>query len=78
MKFLVTGAAGFIGANVSKRLLDAGHQVIGIDNLNDYYDVSLKLARWTCSNPTISFSTSWIWQTVKEWPRCSLMRNLTA
>jgi UDP-glucuronate 4-epimerase len=45
MKFLVTGAAGFIGANVSKRLLDAGHQVIGIDNLNDYYDVSLKLAR---------------------------------
>jgi UDP-glucuronate 4-epimerase len=45
MKFLVTGAAGFIGANVSKRLLEAGHQVVGIDNLNDYYDVSLKLAR---------------------------------
>ena len=45
MKFLVTGAAGFIGANVSKRLLEAGHQIVGIDNLNDYYDVSLKLAR---------------------------------
>ena len=45
MKFLVTGAAGFIGANVSKRLLEAGHQVVGIDNLNDYYDVGLKLAR---------------------------------
>ena len=45
MKFLVTGAAGFIGANVSKRLLEAGHLVVGIDNLNDYYDVSLKLAR---------------------------------
>jgi UDP-glucuronate 4-epimerase len=45
MKFLVTGAAGFIGANVCKRLLDAGHQVTGIDNLNDYYDVNLKLAR---------------------------------
>ncbi|WP_312669888.1 NAD-dependent epimerase [Pseudescherichia sp.] len=45
MKFLVTGAAGFIGSNVSKRLLDAGHQVIGIDNLNDYYDVNLKQAR---------------------------------
>ena len=45
MKFLVTGAAGFIGANVSKRLLEAGHQVVGIDNLNDYYDVQLKKAR---------------------------------
>lgn len=45
MKFLITGAAGFIGAYVSKRLLDAGHQVVGIDNLNDYYDVSLKQAR---------------------------------
>jgi len=45
MKFLVTGAAGFIGSHVSKRLLDAGHQVIGIDNLNDYYDPNLKLAR---------------------------------
>lgn len=45
MKFMVTGAAGFIGSHVSKRLLDAGHQVVGIDNLNDYYDVNLKLAR---------------------------------
>lgn len=45
MKYLVTGAAGFIGFHVSKRLLEAGHQVIGIDNLNDYYDVSLKQAR---------------------------------
>jgi UDP-glucuronate 4-epimerase len=45
MKFLVTGAAGFIGFHVSGRLLDAGHQVVGIDNLNDYYDVSLKEAR---------------------------------
>lgn len=45
MKYLVTGAAGFIGFYVSKRLLAAGHSVIGIDNLNDYYDVNLKLAR---------------------------------
>ncbi|MGK9172867.1 NAD-dependent epimerase [Yokenella regensburgei] len=45
MKFLVTGAAGFIGFHVSERLLQAGHQVTGIDNLNDYYDVSLKQAR---------------------------------
>ncbi len=45
MKVLVTGSAGFIGSNVSSRLLDAGHEVIGLDNLNDYYDVGLKKAR---------------------------------
>ncbi|WP_410015251.1 NAD-dependent epimerase [Sodalis sp. C49] len=45
MKFLVTGAAGFIGYHVSRRLLADGHQVIGIDNLNDYYDVRLKQSR---------------------------------
>ncbi|HCM7227210.1 TPA: NAD-dependent epimerase [Klebsiella aerogenes] len=45
MKFLVTGAAGFIGFHVCKRLLEAGHEVVGIDNMNDYYDVSLKQAR---------------------------------
>ena len=45
MKYLVTGAAGFIGFHVSKRLLQDGHQVVGIDNINDYYDVSLKYAR---------------------------------
>jgi len=42
MKYLVTGAAGFIGMYTSKRLLEAGHEVIGLDNLNDYYDVRLK------------------------------------
>lgn len=45
MKYLVTGAAGFIGFHVSERLLQTGHQVVGIDNLNDYYDVNLKQAR---------------------------------
>lgn len=45
MKYLVTGAAGFIGSAVSERLCAMGHQVVGIDNLNDYYDVSLKHAR---------------------------------
>jgi len=45
MKFLVTGAAGFIGFHVVQRLCEQGHDVIGIDNLNDYYDVNLKLAR---------------------------------
>lgn len=45
MKFLITGAAGFIGFHVGQRLLSLGHEVVGIDNLNDYYDVNLKLAR---------------------------------
>ncbi|AUH01507.1 NAD-dependent epimerase [Prodigiosinella confusarubida] len=45
MKFLVTGAAGFIGFYVSQSLCADGHDVIGIDNLNNYYDVSLKEAR---------------------------------
>jgi UDP-glucuronate 4-epimerase len=44
-KVLVTGAAGFIGSNLSGRLLDRGDTVIGIDNLNSYYDVNLKKAR---------------------------------
>jgi len=45
VKVLVTGAAGFIGARTAQRLLDAGHEVVGLDNLNDYYDVNLKQAR---------------------------------
>lgn len=45
MKILVTGAAGFIGSHVSLRLLERGDEVVGIDNLNDYYEVSLKEAR---------------------------------
>ena len=44
-KYLVTGAAGFIGFHVSKRLLDRGGLVVGLDNLNDYYDVQLKRDR---------------------------------
>ena len=45
MKVLVTGAAGFIGFHVSQYLINRGDQVVGLDNLNDYYDVSLKQAR---------------------------------
>ncbi len=45
MNILITGVAGFIGAALSLRLLNEGHRVWGIDNLNDYYDVSLKKDR---------------------------------
>jgi len=45
MKYLVTGAAGFIGFHTSRKLLARGDEVIGLDNLNDYYDVTLKQAR---------------------------------
>ena len=45
MKALVTGATGFIGMHVAERLLSMGHKVVGLDNLNDYYDVALKEAR---------------------------------
>lgn len=44
-KILVTGTAGFIGFHLSKRLLERGDEVVGLDNLNDYYDINLKLAR---------------------------------
>ncbi len=45
MNILITGAAGFIGYHVTKRLLNDGHNVVGIDNINDYYDPELKYAR---------------------------------
>ena len=45
MRVLVTGTAGFIGSAVASTLLERGDEVVGIDNLNDYYDVSLKKAR---------------------------------
>ena len=45
MKILVTGCAGFIGMHASIRLLDSGHDVVGVDSVNDYYDVGLKEAR---------------------------------
>ncbi len=56
MKILVTGVAGFIGSHVAKRLLIEDHEVIGIDNLNDYYDVSLKLARLSLVDTFSKFS----------------------
>lgn len=55
-KILVTGAAGFVGYYLSKRLLDMGCTVVGIDNLNDYYDVNLKYARLDLLKPYERFS----------------------
>ena len=47
MKVLITGTAGFIGNELALRLLARGDEVIGVDNVNNYYDVSLKEARLT-------------------------------
>jgi UDP-glucuronate 4-epimerase len=55
MKVLVTGAAGFIGSATAQRLLDRGAEVVGLDNLNDYYDVSLKEARLARLRPHPAF-----------------------
>jgi UDP-glucuronate 4-epimerase len=56
MRVLVTGAAGFIGSTLSHRLLDRGDEVLGYDNLNDYYDVRLKEARLERLSPRAGFS----------------------
>ena len=59
-KILVTGAAGFIGYHVCKNLLEAGYSVVGIDNLNSYYDVNLKNARLKELEKCVSSnSSSW-------------------
>jgi UDP-glucuronate 4-epimerase len=55
-RYLVTGAAGFIGFHVANRLLDDGHTVAGLDNLNAYYDVRLKEARLDLLRPREGFS----------------------
>ncbi|MEK7882251.1 NAD-dependent epimerase [Methyloversatilis sp. NSM2] len=55
MKVLLTGAAGFIGMHVALRLLERGDEVVGLDNLNDYYDVRLKEARLARLKPAAGF-----------------------
>ncbi len=55
MKILLTGAAGFIGMHVCERLLARGDEIIGVDNLNDYYDVALKQARLARLQPNPNF-----------------------
>src|SRR5690625_3206703 len=56
MKVLITGSAGFIGMHLGRKLLDQGHQIIGLDNLNDYYDVQLKRDRLEILNKYDNFT----------------------
>ena len=55
MRVLVTGAAGFIGANVARALIASGHRVVGVDSINDYYDPGLKYYRLAQLNELPSF-----------------------
>ena len=61
MKILVTGAAGFIGFHTALKLLENGHDVVGLDNINDYYDIRLKFARLKelgiTANESLAFNT---------------------
>jgi len=55
-KILITGAAGFIGFHLSRKLLDQGCAIVGLDNLNDYYDPNLKQARLDQLTPHPAFT----------------------
>jgi nucleoside-diphosphate-sugar epimerase len=69
MKVLLTGAAGFIGMTAALRLLERGDEVVGLDNLNPYYDVQLKL---------VFASSRSMWQTGRPWKRFLPSRHSTA
>ncbi len=79
MKILVTGAAGFIGMTTSLRLLARGDEVVGLDNLNDYYEVSLKENRLKRRDAPCraSVSSSSTWATAPGWRNCSPRKSST-
>ena len=54
-RVLITGVAGFIGYNLAQRLIHDGYEVVGIDNLNEYYDVNLKLMRLSRLHNAVNF-----------------------
>ena len=60
MKILVTGAAGFIGFHLCKRLMKTGYDVAGLDNINSYYDVNLKYSRLK-ELGEFNFYKLWVW-----------------
>jgi nucleoside-diphosphate-sugar epimerase len=66
----VTGAAGFIGYHVAERLLARGETVVGLDNLNDYYDPRLKPAA-PAGQSALHASSGSNWPTARRWRRCS-------
>ncbi len=72
MKILVTGAAGFIGFHLSNALIAGGHRVVGMDNINDYYDVNLKYARLDLLGINRSAAEKW-----KENITSSIFDNFT-
>ena len=68
-KILVTGCAGFIGMHLCKKLFELGYEVFGIDNLNSYYDVNLKLERLSILKKYSSFTSPavcWFGYTVQR------------
>ncbi len=70
--YLVTGAVGFIGMSLSRRLLELGCTMLGLDNLNDYYDVRLKYARLDVLRKYDKFTLYKIDLAEKKlWPPCS-------
>lgn len=78
MKILVTGAAGFIGMHLSKRLLERGDEVVGIDNLNDYYEVQLKHDRLKQLEDFEKFTFIKMDMLIeKQWQNCLKNSNLT-
>ena len=76
--YLITGVAGFIGSAIAKRLISKNINVIGIDNINDYYDVNLKLARLnSIKELSNQRSTKWIFEKVSLCDRDNLNRLFT-